>query len=945
MIRTSAEPRRVIYGERIVSGPLVFVTTTGPTIGAVGNTFLHLVIPLAGHEVDHIGEVFFGAESLDLNDGLTRLAGFQRIKRHLGADGQAADADLIAETNEWSGNHRLRGIAYTYARLQFDRDAYPNGIPNIKAVVRGRKVFDPRTSTTGWTDNAALVLRDYLVSEHGLGADAATEIDDAAAIAAANICDEEVTLPAATPGFNFTADPASNVCTQFVPAGQRPLALDVGDGIELTTTGALPAPLVAGTRYYAVPLTATKFFLATSLANARASASSGIDLTDAGAGNQFLTRKSQPRYTSNGVISLDARPVDIVPPLIAAMHGALVYAGGLYVMTAGAYTGPATVTLTESDLRAEIKVRPRPGKRDLHNAVRGVFTDRANGWQPTDFVPQTNAAWEAADGARLFKDIELANVTDQMRAQRLAKLTNERDRQGIVVEFPAKLTALRLAVMDTVAVTIARLGWSAKEFEVIDWKLSTDLGVDLVLKETAAAVYAWDPDADASVVDPAPNTALPAPYAVETPGLTLSDDVVAPTAGALTSRLIVDLTAPADAFVAAFEVQGRKVGAPDWIDIGLGTATRRAMSGVEDGATYEVRARAVNGLGARSTWVMAQRMIVGSTAPPADVTGLALNIVGDQAYLSWDPVADLDLSHYRLRFAAVTTGASWAGASDLVAKIAGPATSIVAPALVGTYLIKAVDLGGRESTAEASVASAIASLQNLNVVATQTEDPGWTGTKTDVVLNVANLELAATKTAGDYQFSGPDLGAVYTSRVSSTMTVSGAQRSDLWDDLAQLWDDLNRPWDGTAPTATDVALDIRTTQDDPAGAPVWSAWTTLVAGDYTARAHQFRVRFAAPNANETPVLSALTVQIDMPDRTLSGAGVVTLSTGVKSIAFSPAFKAVPAIAISVRDGASGDRLMVTNQTASGCDVEVFSSGGARVVRAVDWIAKGYGRSA
>ena len=94
-----------------------------------------------------------------------------------------------------AGQHRisLQGIAYVYARLEFDADAFPNGIPNI-AKVQGKKVYDPRTSTTVYSDNPALAIRDYLTdSTYGFGA-SASEIDDTAITTVTNICEESVNL-------------------------------------------------------------------------------------------------------------------------------------------------------------------------------------------------------------------------------------------------------------------------------------------------------------------------------------------------------------------------------------------------------------------------------------------------------------------------------------------------------------------------------------------------------------------------------------------------------------------------------------------------------------------------------------------------------------------------------------------------------------------------------
>jgi hypothetical protein len=57
-------------------------------------------------------------------------------------------------------------------------------------MVKGRKVYDPRSGVTAFSDNPALCLRDYLVTYCG------GTTDDTLVSAAANICDELVTVPA-----------------------------------------------------------------------------------------------------------------------------------------------------------------------------------------------------------------------------------------------------------------------------------------------------------------------------------------------------------------------------------------------------------------------------------------------------------------------------------------------------------------------------------------------------------------------------------------------------------------------------------------------------------------------------------------------------------------------------------------------------------------------------
>jgi len=128
----------------------------------------------------------------------SKYKGKVRINTHLGSPNQQADSDLVNESDgKWTNDHRLRGIAYLYVKLEFDRDVFPNGVPDITATVKGKKVYDPRTNTTAWSDNPALCLRDYITEGYGLNEET-TNIDDTLVASAADVCDETNTLDGST---------------------------------------------------------------------------------------------------------------------------------------------------------------------------------------------------------------------------------------------------------------------------------------------------------------------------------------------------------------------------------------------------------------------------------------------------------------------------------------------------------------------------------------------------------------------------------------------------------------------------------------------------------------------------------------------------------------------------------------------------------------------------
>jgi hypothetical protein len=96
-----------------------------------------------------------------------------------------------------TAQHRFAGIAGLLVDLEYSVEAFPSGVPNISAVFRGARVFDPRTSTTAWTENPALIARDWALHANG-GACAAGDLNEASFTAAANACDVTTSFPVVT---------------------------------------------------------------------------------------------------------------------------------------------------------------------------------------------------------------------------------------------------------------------------------------------------------------------------------------------------------------------------------------------------------------------------------------------------------------------------------------------------------------------------------------------------------------------------------------------------------------------------------------------------------------------------------------------------------------------------------------------------------------------------
>lgn len=123
--------------------------------------------------------------------------------------------------NPWTADCSLVGFTSVFIRLHYDQNYFPGGIPQISFIMRGKNdIVDPRSSppTTGYTENAALIIADYLNnSTWGFNAAYGSEIDTARLIAAANVCDESVAITNPVGAF----EPRYTCCGRFQLTSRR----------------------------------------------------------------------------------------------------------------------------------------------------------------------------------------------------------------------------------------------------------------------------------------------------------------------------------------------------------------------------------------------------------------------------------------------------------------------------------------------------------------------------------------------------------------------------------------------------------------------------------------------------------------------------------------------------------------------------------------------------
>lgn len=117
---------------------------------------------------------------------------YARVRSYLGGSAQDLHTDF-ADLPGIVSTDKFAGIALLRVDLEYSQDAFPTGLPNISAIVRGCKVLDPRSSTTAYTQNPALIVRDWSLYAYGGGLTSA-QYNDTFGNAAANACDVDATF-------------------------------------------------------------------------------------------------------------------------------------------------------------------------------------------------------------------------------------------------------------------------------------------------------------------------------------------------------------------------------------------------------------------------------------------------------------------------------------------------------------------------------------------------------------------------------------------------------------------------------------------------------------------------------------------------------------------------------------------------------------------------------
>jgi hypothetical protein len=226
-VRGTVEPQKLIYGQALVSGPISFVGVAG-----TNNRDLYHAIVLAGHPCTSITDIHFDDDiiangAIDASGNVTTGTFGPKggdticVVRKLLGDQTAADSVLDGAFSTINPNEHI-GTNLTYIITKFtltedSQETWDKFMPtDIKALVKGKKIYDPRqdststyydanvgvstqrasdSSTWEWSENPVWCLVDYLTDDRfGMNINL-DRIDLAKAVDAADICDATVNVP------------------------------------------------------------------------------------------------------------------------------------------------------------------------------------------------------------------------------------------------------------------------------------------------------------------------------------------------------------------------------------------------------------------------------------------------------------------------------------------------------------------------------------------------------------------------------------------------------------------------------------------------------------------------------------------------------------------------------------------------------------------------------
>lgn len=498
-----------------------------------------------------------------------------RIRTYTGAPGQNVGAALASEyPGKITANDRFDGMAVAVVDIDYDPDVYTSGRPNVTAVLRGARVYDPRKDGTQpggsgaqrlatpatWEFSENPALHAYHFARAPVGwAVPASEVSAADVMAAADACDiattltlrkpdnstEQVTLPRHRCGIVISTD------------GDRRSSMDE----IMKTMGGRHGWAGGMLRIRAATMRASSFEL------------------DASWIAQLLNE--------------DGEPANSDEPVLRLTNGV--------------------------------------ARENRVTRVTGKCVNPAERWQPLPFPAIQDQVLIAADGGiPMPLEVTFDGVNHPAHAQHLASMMIRQGQAALRMQAQCNLNAFRCELFDVGQITLDRFGMAAKTFEVIGWRWHAGEGVQLSLSEISDAMFV--PMAELRGVDPAPNSNLPPPWSVQdiyglavtsgTPDLTDPKSPITRTGVSWTA--VTQGSVLIGGQVEVQYIEHGDLASEDWSSwIEAGSSVSATIPGLLAGRYYVFRARAIQAMPiVRGKW--SAQVVAQISTPAAPVRALRL---------------------------------------------------------------------------------------------------------------------------------------------------------------------------------------------------------------------------------------------------------------------------------------------------------------------------------
>ncbi len=997
----STNPLPVIYGERRVGGTPIFYHVSGED-----NEFLHIVYAIAEGEISHVSQVYLNNDPLTVQSEYNlwfgssiipnpKYAGFVNYEIYEGTDTQTADEYLMRATEGvWTASDRLQGVAYAILHLRFDPEVFGStGIPQVNFDVVGKKTKKSTFAGVDYkifSDNPADCIEDYLTNTIYGRSIPASQIDTASFTAARNICDTEVTVGGKTQKkytcngiVNTNNKPLENITklltscrgSLIFSSGKYKLLIDdVGTAVQTFDEDNIVGDfeLSLGGKEYKTNKIRANFF------------NKNRDMQ----GDFAIVESSTFKAEDNG-LNLE-RAIEL--PFTDQMERALMIA--TINMKQSRQSLVFNFTSTIEGLRAEIgdvifisleslgwnTLNTNQGKKfkimrlsiknndEVDITAREYDDDVYNFGTITaeDTAPNTNLPnFSFVDKPTISTPTEEL-IKDSPTIFNRVTINWTQENKSSVESYEIgvdRLNSIRLADKNSYDFQ----GRSVNESFVVD-KLEAGQYLISVRAKNRLGVYS---DFSTQIFE-VKGLSLFAP--VNTPAVnSVTEELFTTTQGSgVKAKAILTFGASVNAAwedigvtIDHYDVEFKKSTEASFQGAGTSQGTNFEFFDIQP-ALYEFRVRAVNTAGVASEFASTTQRIYGLTAVPSDVSNLFLRADSNTATLNWTPTTDLDVKiggFYEIRHNSLTSGAVWAQSTQVGEAVSGISNQAEVPLLVGTYLIKAVDSTGVKSTNATAVVNTVTpDLFQSQVFLTRTENPSFSGTKSNMIVTDENTlkleadtlfdslglidEVGLIDAAGGVDLSGTydfanviDTGIPAQSyRLSSAFAFTTNSTSDFIDTRSGNIDSYES-FDINTYDDVEVQLQIATTNDDPSGSPTFTDFQNFRIGNYHGRAFKFKLLVTSGDITHQVYISSLSATLEAFQKI--DTQQLTSSTSALGVTFGEGFLVTPKIAVTAQNMESGDFYEITSVQSTGFTITFKNSSGTIVARTFDYIARGF----